>query len=138
MAPPRIPFLLDLQDILAIHERLVRDQEESTRGILSLENLDMCVSSPDHRVFGIEPYDDLIKKGAKLAFEIVSLHPFIDGNKRTALAAISTLFEMNGCSLIVPSKEAVRVMVGVASGNMTYEDLLHFVEEHVVRKTNDQ
>ncbi len=134
MAPAQILFFLDFKDVLAIHESLVKDQEEYTRYLLSPQNLDMCVSSPNHRIFGIEPYDDLVKKGAKLAFEIVSLHPFFDGNKRTAFASLSTFFEMNGCSLVAPSQVAVQVMVEVASGSMDFDDFLLFVEEHTVPK----
>ncbi len=134
MAPAQILFFLDSEDILAIHERLVKDQEENTRGLLSPQNLDMCVKSPNHRMYGIEPYDDLIKKGAKLAFEIVCLHPFVDGNKRTALSALSIFLEMNGCSLIVPSRTAVHVMVEVAKGTADFEGFLIFVKEHTTAK----
>ena len=134
MAPAQILFFLDSEDLLAIHEGLVKEQEENTRGLLSPQNLDMCVKSHDHRMFGIEPYDDLIKKGAKLAYEIVCLHPFIDGNKRTALSALSILFEMNGHSLIVPSQTAVRIMVELAKGQMSFDDFLLFVREHTTIK----
>ncbi len=134
MAPAQILFFLDSEDILAIHERLMKDQEENTRGLLSPQNLDMCVKSPNHRMFGIEPYDDLIKKGAKLAFEIVCLHPFVDGNKRTALSGLSIFLEMNGYSLIVPSRTAVHVMVEVAKGSADFESFLIFVKEHTTAK----
>lgn len=134
MAPAQILFFLDSEDIQAIHERLVKDQEENTRGLLSPQNLDMCVKSPNHMIFGIEPCDDLIKKGAKLAYEIVCLHPFVDGNKRTALSSLSIFFEMNGHSLIIPSQIAVHVLVEVAKGSMSYEDFLLFVKKHTTLK----
>ena len=119
---------------MAIHESLVKEQEENTRGLLSPQNLDMCVKAPNHRMFGIEPYDDLIKKGAKLAYEIVCLHPFIDGNKRTALSCLSILFEMNGHSLIVPSQTAVHIMVELAKGDVSFDAFLMFVREHTIVK----
>lgn len=134
MAPAQILFFLDSEDISAIHDRLVKDQEENTRGILSPQNLDMCISAPNHRIFGIEPFDDLFKKGAKLAFEIVCLHPFIDGNKRTALSSLAIFLEMNGHSLMVPSQVAVQVMVEVARGSMDFENFVLFVEAHTVPK----
>ncbi|MHC1681899.1 MAG: type II toxin-antitoxin system death-on-curing family toxin [Clostridiaceae bacterium] len=134
MAPAQIIFFLDSQDIIAIHERLVKYQEENSRDLLSPENLDMCVSSPNLRMFGIEPYDDPFKKGAKLAFEIVCLHPFMDGNKRTALTSLSTFLEMNGFSLVVPSQVAIHVMVEVAKGSMDYDTFLLFVIEHTIEK----
>ncbi len=137
MAPAKILFFLDSADLLAIHDSLVKEQEENTRGLLSPQNLDLCVKSPNHRMFGFEPYDDLIKKGAKLAYEIVCLHPFVDGNKRTALSSLSIFFEMNGHSLIVPSQIAVCTMVELAKGNLSFDDFLTFVREHTIIKNPD-
>jgi len=121
---------LTIEDVIEIHERLIVDQGDDSKGILSPSNLQICLVSPYHRMFGIEPYDDLFKKGAKLAYEIVCLHPFIDGNKRTAFTAVSILLEMNGYSVKAEKYEIVSIMLSVAKGEIDYQALLSFIEVH--------
>jgi death-on-curing protein len=55
---------------------------------------------------------------ASIGFGLARNHPFIDGNKRTAYAAILSFLYENGAYLDVSELEAERVMVNVASGLM--------------------
>lgn len=38
----------------------------------------------------------IVDKGTILFYEIINLHPFIDGNKRTAFLSMSMLLRLNG------------------------------------------
>lgn len=67
----------------------VRDYD----AILSLESL------PRQSVFGKELYPTLFAKAAVYARNIISGHPFVDGNKRTAMTAASVFLEDNGYKL---------------------------------------
>ncbi len=131
MTPKPLAFhYLTIEDVIEIHERLVVDQDDFSKGILSPGNLQICLVSPYYEMFGIEPYNDLFKKGAKLAYEIICLHPFVDGNKRTAYTTVSTLLEMNEYLIKAEKDEIVNIMLGVAKGELDYCALLSFIEGH--------
>lgn len=47
-------------------------------------------------ISGVKNAKTTIDKAAILLYEIINLHPFIDGNKRTAFVAADTLLRLNG------------------------------------------
>ena len=90
------------EELLDLHRYLVSDQEQGTQGILSLGNMMMSLEAPNINVFGTVPYAELHEKVAKLMHEIVTLHPFIDGNKRTGFMAGVVTLDLNGYDIDCP------------------------------------
>lgn len=58
----------------------------------------------------------LIAKAAFILFNIVTSHPFIDGNKRTAHGAADIFLRLNGHRIDVSSKIGEQFIVGIATG----------------------
>lgn len=58
---------------------------------------------------------------AAYAFHICQNHPFIDGNKRTALASVLVFLELNGIGISDPEDKLYESMINIASGKMTKE-----------------
>jgi death-on-curing protein len=56
------------------------------------------------------------------AIIFVKDHPFIDGNKRTALAAALVFLELNGISVLDPRGRLKTAMFQLASGKMSKAD----------------
>ncbi|HEX4230491.1 MAG TPA: type II toxin-antitoxin system death-on-curing family toxin [Bryobacteraceae bacterium] len=50
-------------------------------------------------------YTDIIEEGAALCESLLQNHPFIDGNKRTAITATAVFYEMNGYALRFGDRE---------------------------------
>ncbi len=59
---------------------------------------------------------------AAYAYHICQNHPFIDGNKRTALASALVFLELNGIALLDPRGRLKDAMLRIASGKMSKED----------------
>ena len=55
---------------------------------------------------------------------------FLDGNKRIGMYVMLTFLEVNGIVLECPDDEVAETGLGVASGEMDYEDLLAWVINH--------
>ncbi len=55
---------------------------------------------------------------AAYAFHLCQNHPFIDGNKRTALASALVFLELNGISIEDPSGKLYDVMIDVTQRRM--------------------
>ncbi len=59
-----------------------------------------------------------IELGAITALAIARNHPFLDGNKRTAFASMTTFFDLNGVMFDPPEAEAVLTMFALAAGDI--------------------
>jgi death on curing protein len=91
------PFFLTLDDILFIHQ-----QEIQTSGgepnIRDLEGLKACVETPKAS-YGGEYLHDYFGMAASYVTCLTMRHPFVDGNKRTALASALTFLYVNGYTI---------------------------------------
>lgn len=78
----------------------------------------------------IEFYPSKEEKGARLAYNLITMHPFLDGNKRIGMYALLIFLEINGIRLQCTDDEIVKTGISVADGAMKYEDLLKWTIEH--------
>ena len=61
---------------------------------------------------------------ASCAVGIARNHPFVDGNKRTALIVSAGLFlPLNGYQVVADNRALIRMMLAVADGSMSKEEL---------------
>jgi len=63
----------------------------------------------------------------------VSNHPFVDGNKRVAHAALAVTLRLNGYLLAAGIDEQEKIMLAVASGRLTRAEFAEWIQLHVVR-----
>lgn len=61
----------------------------------------------------------LADAAAAYAFGIAKAHAFVDGNKRTAFVTAVTFLRLNGFTFRPDAIEGVRIMEGLASGDVT-------------------
>ena len=54
-------------------------------------------------------------------------HPFVDGNKRIGVLALLTLLELNGYRIEATDQELTDIIMGVASGQRSEDDLNSWV-----------
>lgn len=63
---------------------------------------------------------------------IVKNHPFVDGNKRAGFLAGAAFLEINGYRLIASETDAAQIILGLASGLVTEEQLVVWLRENAV------
>lgn len=68
---------------------------------------------------------------AAYAFGIARNHPFVDGNKRTAFAAIIVFLGLNGIDFVVAPAEATAVMLDLAAGAIDEETLARWISDNL-------
>ena len=95
-------------------------------------NLSLAVDTPNRTLFGVEAFPSLNEKAAALFHELSKLHPFVNGNKRTAFAAADTLLRINGWKVLAPLGEAVDVSLRTAQCLVNIEDLSGWIGAHMV------
>jgi death-on-curing protein len=67
---------------------------------------------------------------AAYAFHICQNHPFIDGNKRAALASSLVFLDINGYEFNCADETLYNQIMNVAKGKTRKEDLIKFFEKH--------
>ena len=83
--------------------------------------------------FGCEElYPSVIDKAAALAVSLTRNHPFVDGNKRVAHAAMEVFLVLNGREIEASVDEQERLMMELAAGNLGREDVVEWLSSHVV------
>jgi death-on-curing protein len=73
---------------------------------------------------------DLSTLTAAYGFGIAKNHPFVDGNKRTALASMIVFLGLNGVDLDAPQEEAAAIVFSLAAGEITEDILAGWIAAH--------
>ena len=118
----RAPRFLTLVEVLSIL------QDQVTRyggefGIRDLGLLSSAIAVPQASFGGQALHGDLFEIAAAYAFHICQNHPFLDGNKRVALASALVFLDLNGVSVSDPEDTLYRLMMKVAQGSAKKADI---------------
>jgi death on curing protein len=108
------PVFLDVDDVVWIHD-VQLELFGGQAGIRDRGLLESAVAMPQQRFGDAYLHDDLFAMAAAYAFHISQNQPFVDGNKRTALAACLDFLDMNGVILIDDEGRLYEAMVGLAT-----------------------
>lgn len=121
---------LTAYDLLVIHQALIERfggmPGVTEAGFLRLET---AAAAPRQSAFGEDIYPGLPEKAAALAHAIMRNHPFSDGNKRVAVAALDIMVTQNGATLTADN-DALYAVAMTAANQMTREALIAWVRAH--------
>jgi death-on-curing protein len=85
---------LSLEQIIQIHVLVLR-RTGGGDGLRDLGRLESVIASQTQEVFDEPLYKDVFEKAAALCRGIIADHPFVDGNKRTAMLTGTTFLAIN-------------------------------------------
>lgn len=122
------PLFLTLDEILSLHEDQVR-RYGGSGGVRDLGLLQSALGTVMATFGGAFLHQTLFEMAAAYLFHICRNHPFIDGNKRTAVAAALTFLEMNGIEIDADESEFYDLVMGVAEGKVTKAAAAVFFEK---------
>ena len=88
-------FYVSVEQLLRLHARQV-ERFGGLPGLRDRGGLESAAARPAMTFGGDDLFPDLAAKAAALMHSLVMNHPFVDGNKRTALAACLVFLEANG------------------------------------------
>lgn len=116
------PRFLTLAEVLAIlQDQITRYGGEF--GIRDLGLLSSAIAVPQATFGGQALHEDLFEIAAAYAFHICQNHPFLDGNKRVALASALVFLDLNGVTLSDPEDRLYPLMMKVAKGEAHKTDV---------------
>ncbi len=111
--------------VLAIHKRQIAEHGGSD-GVRDEGLLLSALARPQN----LEAYSDdadFAALAGVYAFGITKNHPFIDGNKRTALAVMRTFILLNGENLVATQEDKYITILSLADGSLSEEDLVKWI-----------
>ena len=105
---------------------ILQDQIRKYGGVYGVRDpslLSSALAMPNSSFEGKYLHKDLFEQASAYAFHICQNHPFIDGNKRTGLAAALVFLSLNGIDLDDPNEELYKLMMKVANGKATKAEI---------------
>lgn len=118
--PPSDCIHLSVEIVREIH-REVLAAFGGPEGVRDQGLLESAVAAPRASIAGESPFADLVEVAAAYLFYLCRNHPFVDGNKRTAMTAAIVFLRLNG---IEPSSDGAdweALVVDVASSRLDRE-----------------
>jgi len=119
---------ITLEELILLHERVIAETG-GVHGIMNPGGLEMALLRPFTVFEGKELFPDLWSKVAALIHSIIAFHPFVDGNKRTALVAADVCLRLNGYRLR-PSEEVERFFWAIARGEKTIQEIADWIRDN--------
>jgi death-on-curing protein len=79
----------------------------------------------------------IVKKAAFLLYNVVVIHPFLNGNKRTAYGLVRIFLKLNGFKLKADEQEAFGFLLRLASGKSSENEVEVWVGTHLTKESMD-
>src|SRR5437773_11306603 len=121
---------LTLDDILSIRDQVSVAYADRFE-VMSPNGLMSALAAPRRSAFGTDAFPTLAEKAGALVFSLVQNHPFWDGNKRIASAALRLFVARNDAQLVASDGEVESFTTEIARGKLTSGDLVTWVSDHI-------
>ena len=121
---------ISLEQLLQIHALIVNETGGSI-GLRDLGRLEAAIATQSQNVFGEELYPTLVDKAAAIIRGIIADHPFVDGNKRTAMLTGLTLLEINDLKFSAQSGEIENFAVLIATDKLDVLAISVWLRSHI-------
>jgi death-on-curing protein len=119
---------IDRDVLLAAHDEQLQEHGGAT-GIRDEGLFESALAKPQNLAACGEP--DAAALTASYAFGLAKNHAFVDGNKRIALVALELFLELNGFMLVADDAQCVIVILSLASGAFSEDDLGEWIRRHL-------
>ncbi len=121
-------LFLTLAEMVEIHADQIH-RYGGQAGVRDLGLLESALAQPEASFAGAWLHKDHYEMAAAYAYHQCQNHPFIDGNKRAALAAALVFLELNGISILDPRGRLKNAMFRIASGKMNKADFVKLLRK---------
>lgn len=120
---------LTKEQILLIHSMIIDD----TGGIHGVRDYHAILGLEDlsrQKTFEKKLYSTIFLKAAVYTRNIITAHPFVDGNKRTAMVAASVFLENNGYKIIAKKGEIKKLALEIINKKLSLETIANWFKKH--------
>ena len=123
------PAFLTVLDLLQVHAQVISrfggDASLRDRGLL-----ESAAAMPQAMFDGQFLHGTLPAMAAAHHFHLCANHPFVDGNKRVAVAAAEVFLVNNGLELAADDEQLESLTMGIAEGLLPKSEVVSFYAAH--------
>jgi death-on-curing protein len=123
------PLFLTLDEVLSLHQDQIR-RYGGSGGIRDAGLLQSAMGNVAATFGGEFLHHTILEMAAAYLFGIYRKHPFVDGNKRAAVATALTFLELNGVEIDADENDFYDLVLGVAEGRVSKAQVAVFFEQH--------
>jgi death-on-curing protein len=117
----KTPVFLTLAEAVEIHKNQI-ELYGGEYGVRDIGLLESAIAQPEASFTGEWLHSDIYEMASAYAFHMAMNRPFIDGNKRTALASALIFLEINGVSIADPEGLLLAAMLKLAQGDLSKKE----------------
>ena len=125
---------LSIEDVEWAHERIL-EATGGERGDLARANLEFVLEAVKDIGLDLDFEKSIVKKAAFFLHNLVTRHPFVNGNKRTAIEVAKAFLELNGHSLRAGTEQMVTMVTRVGSGETSLDQVGDWIATNLVKKS---
>jgi death-on-curing protein len=118
--------MISLNEVLAIHDILI-ERFGGAKGVRDKAGLESAINRPFQTFDGQELYPDTIDKASAIFESIISNHPFIDGNKRTAYVLMRLFIKQGMLDIEATEDEKFDFIIKSAKGELTFDEIVDWI-----------
>lgn len=119
-------------EVIAVNEEMV-SKYGGLHGVRDLALLKSALSRPRTTIGFQDAYKSTFDKAASLFHSLINNHPFLDGNKRTALFSAILLLEYNGWEVMFKRKEVIKFTLKAHNDKWSVEQISDWLKEHSIK-----
>ncbi len=123
------PEFLALDTVLSIHADQIR-RYGGAAGLRDLALLQSAMAMPETTFDGEYLHATPFDQAAAYLFHLARNHPFVDGNKRTALMCALVFLGLNGLRLAADPDALYSLVDGVAEGTVGKSEVSMFLKRN--------
>ncbi|PIR43436.1 type II toxin-antitoxin system death-on-curing family toxin [candidate division WWE3 bacterium CG10_big_fil_rev_8_21_14_0_10_32_10] len=120
---------LNLEEILAIHYEIIK-QTGGSQGIRDINLLYSTIERPKSYFTNKPLYKGIYNKAVALLHSLVLNHAFLDGNKRTGIAATSRFLYINGCILTPKKDQTHEFLLKIINKKVDFNEIVQWLKEN--------
>jgi death-on-curing protein len=113
---------------MAIHDEAIYEFGGRS-GVRDQGLLESSLDRPKNRL-AYAPRSSMFELAAALCVGLAKNHPFVDGNKRTALLATRAFLFLNGYALEPAEQDEVATMIAIADGSLDESGVAVWLERN--------
>lgn len=126
------PTFLTVEQVLRIHQGQI-ERYGGQAEVRDTALLESAVAQPQAGIGDGYLHKTVFEMAAAYLYHITMNHPFVDGNKRTAVMAPYVFLVLNGCELEANEEEFEDIVRRTASGEVEKAELAGFLEKRSCR-----
>lgn len=122
--------MIEIKEVEEIHDILI-EKFGGTKGIRDMGALESAINRPYQTFDGKDLYPYPVDKAAAIFESLISNHPFVDGNKRTAYVLMRLILKTNNVDLKAGQDDKFDFVMKAAKGELTFDQIRDWIKLHL-------